>query len=71
MKRLTIIIVILLLLTASSAAGFWYFKYNELSARFAETFYRSRVTVDDEVIPNGMSYLEHEGRLFLDRKSVV
>lgn len=70
MKRWMMVIMILLLLVSSSAAGYWYFKYNELSGRFAETFYRSLVTVDDEVIPNGMTYLEHEGRLFLDIRIV-
>ena len=70
MKRWMMVIMILVLLVSSSAAGYWYFKYNELSGRFAETFYRSLVTVDDEVIPNGMTYLEHEGRLFLDIRIV-
>jgi len=70
MKRVMAVVMILLVLVASSAAGYWYFKYNELSGRFAETFYRSLVTVDDEVIPNGVTYLEHEGRLFLDIRIV-
>lgn len=70
MKRWMMAAMILLLLVSSSAAGYWYFKYNELSRRYAETFYSSRVTVDDEVIPNGMTYLEHEGRLFLDLRIV-
>lgn len=70
MKRLMIVVMILLTLTAAAAAGYWYFKYSELSGRFAETFYRSRVTVDDEVIPNGMTYMEYEGRLFLDIRVV-
>jgi spore germination protein YaaH len=70
MKRWMMVIMILLLLVSSSAAGYWYFKYNELSGRYAETFYRSRVTVDDEVIPNGVTYLEHQGRLFLDIRIV-
>lgn len=70
MKRWMMVAMILLLLVSSSAAGYWYFKYNEMSVRYAETFYRSRVTVDDEVIPNGMTYLEHEGRLFLDIRIV-
>jgi len=70
MKRWVMVIIILLLLVSSSAAGYWYFKYNELSGRYAETFYRSLVTVDDQVIPSGMTYLEHEGRLFLDIRIV-
>jgi len=70
MKRWVMVIMILLLLVSSSAAGYWYFKYNELSGRYAETFYRSLVTVDDQVIPSGMTYLEHEGRLFLDIRIV-
>lgn len=70
MKRWVMVIIILLLLVSSSAAGYWYFKYNELSGRYAETFYRSLVTVDDQVVPSGMTYLEHEGRLFLDIRIV-
>ncbi|SCZ80715.1 glycosyl hydrolase family 18 protein [Acidaminobacter hydrogenoformans] len=70
MKRFAIIVLILLLLASGAAAGYWYFKYDELSARFAQTLYRSKVTVDDVVIPNGMTYVEEEGRLFLDIRIV-
>ena len=70
MKRFSAMIMILLLLTASTAAGYWYFKYKDLSGRFAKTFYSSGVTVDDVVIPKSMTYIEHEGRLFLDIRIV-
>lgn len=70
MKRFAIAALILLLLASSAAAGYWYIKYDELSVRFAQTLYRSQVTVDDEVIPSGMTYVEEEGRLFLDIRIV-
>jgi spore germination protein YaaH len=70
MKRLMPALLILLLLGASSVAGYWYTRYNDLSSRFAETFYRSGVTVDEVVIPSGMTYQEHEGRLYLDVRIV-
>jgi spore germination protein YaaH len=70
MKRLMIMVLLFLLLAASAVAGYYFRQYSELSGRFAQTFYRSRVTVDDNIIPAGMTYQASENRLWLDIRIV-
>lgn len=70
MKRMVIGLLLALVMVSASAAGFWYSKYQALSGRFAESLFRSGVTVDAEVVPYGMTYVEREGRLFLDIRIV-